>query len=192
MPNFRLPRALSARWQAESDGGLTHLDLRVEAQSIVADAVVIGSRSAARFGAHYRIVCREDWTTLRLDIETTDGRTLSVTSDGDGRWSDVGAHRLPIFDGCIDVDLEGSPFTNTLPIRRLDLDQTVGAVEFRMLYVPFDTFTPFVDRQRYRCTAPRRYRYEAVDGPFTADMTVDDDGLVVDYPPLFHRLAPQE
>jgi hypothetical protein len=47
-----------------------------------------------------------------------------------------------------------------------------------------------VDRQVYRCLeAETRYRYEAFDGSFSADITVDDDGLVVDYPPLFHRLS---
>jgi hypothetical protein len=57
-----------------------------------------------------------------------------------------------------------------------------------MLYVPFDTFRPLVDEQRYRCVSRLHYRYEAVDGSFDADITVDEDGLVVDYPPLFSRL----
>ena len=32
------------------------------------------------------------------------------------------------------------------------------------------------------------FRYEAVDGSFAADITVDADGLVVDYPSLFVRV----
>ena len=89
-------------------------------------------------------------------------------------------------DGCIDVDLAGSPFTNTLPIRRAGLVAGGEAIEFRMAYVPFDTFKPVVDEQRYRCLeADRLYRYEAVDRSFAADLTVDEDGLVTDYPGLF-------
>ena len=35
----------------------------------------------------------------------------------------------------------------------------------------------------------RLYRYEAADRSFTADLTVDEDGLVIDYPGLFARLS---
>ena len=98
------------------------------------------------------------------------------------------AAAVPELDGCIDIDLAGSPFTNTLPIRRRDLGPDVGAVEFRMLYVPFQTFEPTVDEQRYRCQRPGLYRYEAVDRSFAADLSVDEDGLVIDYPDLFHRI----
>ena len=56
-----------------------------------------------------------------------------------------------------------------------------------MLYVPFQTFEPTVDEQRYRCQRPGLYRYEAVDGSFAADLSVDEDGLVIDYP---HPLPP--
>jgi len=32
-------------------------------------------------------------------------------------------------------------------------------------------------------------RYEAIDGTFAANITVDRDGLVVDYPGIARRLA---
>jgi hypothetical protein len=61
-----------------------------------------------------------------------------------------------------------------------------------MLYIPFDTFEPLVDEQRYTCLEQRRiYRYEAVDRSFAADLPVDEDGLVLDYPTLFTRVQPQ-
>ena len=57
-----------------------------------------------------------------------------------------------------------------------------------MVYVPFDTFAPTLDGQCYRCLQPGRlYRYQALDRSFAADLSVDDDGLVVDYPTLFER-----
>jgi hypothetical protein len=33
-------------------------------------------------------------------------------------------------------------------------------------------------------------RYEASDGSFAADVTLDRDGLVIDYPGIARRLAP--
>jgi len=59
----------------------------------------------------------------------------------------------------------------------------------KMVYIPFTTFVPTVDEQRYRCIATDTlYRYEAVDRSFTADLPVDRNGLVTDYPSLFVRV----
>ncbi len=127
---------------------------------------------------------------LNLDLDTTNGRSLHVSSDGAGIWRDADGKSLPAFDGCVDIDLAGSPFTNTLPIRRLELKKASAAVKLRMLYVPFDTFEPIVDEQRYRCLEDGAlYRYEAVDRTFAADLPVDHDGLVLDYPTLFERIT---
>jgi hypothetical protein len=125
-----------------------------------------------------------------LELETTVNQTLFLIKDAVGHWSDRSGAHLPHLNGCIDIDLAGTPFTNTLPIRRLDLDVNDSPVEIKVVYVPFDTFTPFVDLQRYRCLERGRlYRYEAVDHSFSADLPVDSDGLVTDYPGLFKRVS---
>jgi hypothetical protein len=189
MSAFRPLAPLTARWRPEGGDGLEHLSLGPAGDGIVADGVIVGGRGGVPYGLRYRAVMDSNWTTLSLDIDTTDGRGLHVRSDGAGSWSDANGRSLLELDGCIDIDLAGSPFTNTLPIRRAGLSPETGAVEFRMLYVPFATFEPTVDEQRYTCLeAARLYRYEAVDRSFSADLTVDDDGLVVDYPTLFHRV----
>ncbi len=57
---------------------------------------------------------------------------------------------------------------------------------------PFDSFEPTVDGQHYTCLKDGKlYRYEAEDRSFTADLPVDADGLVIDYPTLFQRLSPE-
>jgi hypothetical protein len=136
------------------------------------------------------IACDAGWVVHTLDLETTAGQALYLVKDGNGCWTDRSGAHLPGFDGCSDIDLACTPITNTLPIRRLDLDVDDGPFELKMLYVPFDTFTPIVDEQRYRCLERRRlYRYEAVDGSFSAHLPVDPDGLVTDYPGLLERIA---
>ena len=190
MTVFRPLAEKSVRWQPVDGTGLEHLTARSEGASIVISSVVIGGRGGKPYGVHYRIECDQSWVVRRFDLETTDGRGLRLISDGSGRWTDARGERMPQFDGCIDIDLAGTPFTNTLPIRRIDLDVDQGAVEFSMLYVPFDTFAPTADGQRYRCLeVARRYRYEAVDRTFAADLTVDEDGFVIDYPTLFARVS---
>jgi hypothetical protein len=187
--SFRTLETRSVRWRPVAGGGLEHLTARRRNGSIVARSVVIGARGGAPYGVSYTIMCDTGWRVRSLDLTTTDDRRLQLASDGDGHWSGDGGHPLPQFDGCIDVDLAGTPFTNTLPIRRLDLDVGSEAVALSMVYVPFDTFSPTIDRQSYRCLQPGRlYRYQALDRSFAADLPVDGDGLVIDYPTLFERV----
>ena len=88
----------------------------------------------------------------------------------------------------IDVDLSATPFTNTLPIRRLGL-RGGQAETIRVVYVRFPGLEVTLERQRYTCLEPgRRYRYESVDSDFTREIEVDPDGLVVTYPGLFRRV----
>jgi hypothetical protein len=44
------------------------------------------------------------------------------------------------------------------------------------------------ERQRYTRLSLTHWRYEDESG-FTADLEVDEHGLVLDYPGLFHRLV---
>lgn len=186
MSAFRPLATKSVRWRPEEGVGLEHLTVQTVDGLIVARSVVIGERGGHPYGVRYTVTCDARWAVRRLDLETTDDRRVSLASDGQGHWIDAQRRPLPEFEGCIDIDLAGTPFTNTLPIRRLD---PVDVVELTMLYVPFDTFLPVIDEQRYRCLERGRlYRYEAVDRTFAADLPVDEDGFVLDYPTLFRRL----
>ena len=81
-----------------------------------------------------------------------------------------------------------TPFTNTLPIRRLKL-RAAQAAEIVTVYILVPSLTLTTDPQRYTCIEPlKRYRYESIDSDFTRDIEVDRRGLVVVYPGLFSRL----
>lgn len=95
------------------------------------------------------------------------------------------------FDGCLDVDIPLTPFTNTLPIRRLGL--RVGETrEIGVIYcdVLEEQIRPV--RQRYTRISGTEYHYENVPNDFEATIVVDESGLVVDYPELFVRTATLE
>lgn len=188
--SFRPPADLadgrSVRWRALEGDGLEHLTVRAQANGLRAEATVVGERDGSRFGASYRIDCDADFTVRSFDVVTTDGRGLAMTRR-DGAWHDGERGLLQAFDGCVDIDLSATPFTNTLPIRRLAWE--IGQQRrIAMLFVPFDSFEPFVTEQVYTCLAPRLFRFETADGSFTAELPVDEDGLVMDYPCLFQRL----
>jgi uncharacterized protein len=177
----------SLRWRPVGFDGLEHLTLRAGPLGVTASGVVIGERDGRSFGVSYQIECDAAWRVRVLDLRMTDGRALSLRSDGDGHWRSGAGEKLPEFDGCIDIDLASTPFTNTLPIRRLALPAG-GRAELSMVYVPFDDLFPVVDRQIYTAVKPgAHYLYEAADGSFAAELEVDTDGLVTDYPTLFLR-----
>jgi hypothetical protein len=113
---------------------------------------------------------------------------IDLVSDGTGRWRNAGGPALPDLDGAIDVDLSVTPFTNTLPIRRLDLAEGQRA-DIRAVYVHFPDLGLTIDRQRYTCLKRgSQYRYESLDSDFVRDIEIDADGLIVTYPGLFRRI----
>jgi len=173
--------------------GLEHLTVapipNAGAAAIRAAGIIIGGRGGTPYGVSYRIDCSAGWAVLSFSVETTDGRRLALLSDGKGHWRTEDGEPLPQFDGCIDIDLYGSPFTNSLPIRRLEMAPESGTARLSMLYIPFDTFEPVRDGQHYACIVPEKlYRYAAEDRDFTVDLPVDEDGLVIDYPIYFKRV----
>lgn len=111
---------------------------------------------------------------------------LWLGTDGAGRWGELnGAHR-PDLDGCSEIDLGITPFTNTVPIRRLQLDVGDGA-EITAATVDVETLGVVPVRQRYEHVAPQRWRYTNLESGESVELSVDDYGLVQDHPERFRR-----
>lgn len=190
---FQAIQPRTIRWRYLPDfavrGGQCHVALTAANGNLLAHGMAVGDVDGAPFAACFIVETDAQWRTRSVTVEAIDGRGFAIASDGEGAWTGQDGRRISLLDGCIDVDLQATPYTNTLPIRRLDLTPARGAVELDMAYVDFDTFEISRLAQRYTCLeAGRRYLYENADGSFAAEVTVDDEGLVVEYPPLFERL----
>lgn len=83
--------------------------------------------------------------------------------------------------GCLDLDLNFSPSTNLLPIRRLALAPGQSA-EVKAAWLRFPSFTLEPFEQVYRHTAASTYWYELADGEFVRELTVNAAGFVTSYP----------
>jgi hypothetical protein len=181
---------ITARWLEWSDGGLQHLELVASPSGFVARAHVIGTEDNIRFAARYEITLDGQWRTRSLVAEVLGGvPRIVLAGDGEGNWSDADGRAVEALAGAIDVDLPITPFTNTLPIRRLGL-ATGQSMDLRIAYVRVTLGIVEIDPQRYTCLEEgRRFRYESLDSDFKAEIAVDGDGLVLDYPELFRRVA---
>ena len=129
----------------------------------------------------YTVDCDEGWRTFRAAVEGWNGDEqvgMEFACD-DGSWT-MNGRGVPAVEGCVDVDLGFTPSTNLLPIRRLQLDVGASAeVRAAWLRFPEMEFQPL--GQRYTRTGGRTYRYESGNGAFTADLEVNDAGLVTRY-----------
>jgi len=90
----------------------------------------------------------------------------------------------------LDIDISHTPFTNTLPIHRLALTPGESA-DLLVAYITVPDLSVRPVQQRYTClshtTSGGVYRYEGLESNFTADLLVDAQGLVVDYPGIWKR-----
>jgi len=110
----------------------------------------------------YVITCDEGWRALSAKVGGwADGRTIDVeiSVDRDHRWR-INGRKCEAAAGCIDLDLNFSPSTNLLPIRRLDLAAGCeAAVTAAWLRFPDFNLEPL--DQLYRRLDAATYRYES-------------------------------
>lgn len=160
------------------------------------------------YTARYSLQADEHWTSCRLEV-TVEGAGwlrsvrleraagdwhVSAGEQGDldaallaagrSRTELPGSEEPERLHEALDVDLGGSPLTNTLPIRRLGLlgqpAGTSGTITAAWVLVPSLVVIP--SRQTYTVMGAGHIRYAS--GTFTADLSVDDDGYVLHYPGL--------
>ena len=183
-----MSRTVVARWRDWSDEGIEHLVLREGPEGIHAEAAVIGADDGETFAVRYRVTCDAGWRARHLEVGLVGAdRAIVLSSDGAGSWVDRAGAARPDLAGAIDVDITATAFTNTLPIRRLQL-RTGETETILVAWVEVPAFTVVAKPQRYTSLGPGRYRFEALDSGFTRDIEVDDDGLVRTYPDLFRRV----
>jgi hypothetical protein len=178
---------IQVMWHQLVDTGTEHLILREGAQ-IEADGLVVGELKEAAYRIRYNITCDRRWNVQAISAtDLLEDRSFSLTRQ-EADWLDGQGHPIASLRGCTDVDIMVTPFTNTLPIRRLKLEQG-QARNIVVVYVRVPDLNLARLEQRYTCLSRQAaggiYRYENLGSNFTADLRVDADGLVVEYPGYF-------
>lgn len=176
-------------WNAAHEGpGLEHLLL---SDGEASAAVLAFDDATGPFRLSYRLAWGPSWQLRQADLLVDTSRAshaLSLRTDGQGHWRDGHNRVLRALEGCLDIDIWPTPFTNSFPIRRAPM--AVGERrEFRVAWVSAPQLTVQPQAQAYTRLAERLYRFESLDGSgFRVDLPVDEDGVVLDYPGLFKRV----
>lgn len=154
----------------------------------------VGIEDGKAWALRYALELSPGWVTRSAHVV---GRSRSGThevridADGHGGWR-VDGESTPELDGCFDLDLEGSAFTNALPIHRLALGVGEKA-DSPAAYVRTTDLSVERLEQRYGRLQDEgeraRYEYEAPGFDFRSVLAYDTYGLVTEYPGIAVRVA---
>lgn len=113
---------------------------------------------------------------------------LWLATDGHGRWGEVnGAHRTEL-DGVDDIDVVGSTFPATVPLRRLPL--AIGdRAELPVITVDPETLAVVAEHRHYTRLGERRWRRWRSEDGGTDEFDVDDHGVIIDVPGCRQRAS---
>jgi len=172
----------TARWRTWDHEHLETLTLRWENEGWTATGEV--GREAITYVIRLSATWQVRQFLLFRDLDEPD---LWLGADGTGRWGEMNGAVRDDLAGCTDIDLPVTPFTNSIPIRRLTLGIDDHA-DVMAAMIDVESLGVVPVRQRYRRLAARRFEYSNLDSGYVAEFDVDEYGLVHDHPAEFRRL----
>ena len=164
-------------WRRLRGPGLERCTLRESDTGARLDGTVLTILDGRATEVRYSVRTDERWVTREVIVALDDGterRRCDLAHDGQGGWTTGEGRPIAAVQGCLDVDLEVSPSTNTLPIRRLG-----GSAEVEAAWVRFPSLAVERLTQRYERLGDRRWRYSS-DG-FKAMLELSPESLVLRY-----------
>jgi hypothetical protein len=147
------------------------------------------------FNASFELSVSEAGKVNRLLLRTStveEERHLAISHTDDGDWlvdRGQGAEKAD-FDGAVDVDVQFAVLFNAIPIRRLGLHLEAAEHVLPVVYVSLPDLSVKLVRQTYRTVSvgDDQSVVNYASGDFSQDITVDRQGLVLDYPQVSHRI----
>jgi hypothetical protein len=157
---------------------------------------LVGATTAVEDGGawavRYEIVVDDAWLTRAAHVRSRSAsgdHEVRLEADGSGHWR-IGGSAAPELDGCLDVDLEASSCTNTLPVHRLGLAVGEGADAPAAYVRAVDVDIERLEQRYVRIEddgARGQFDYTAPAFEYRGLLVYDGSGLVLDYPGIAIR-----
>lgn len=180
-----------------------HLDARVGFEVVFLQRVADGFRfeghataveEGEAWAIRYVFTLDAGWATRSAHIlgrSALGEHEVLLEGDGTGGWRIDGAPAAQL-DGCVDVDLEASTFTNAFPVHRLGLDVGQRADAPAAYVRALDLRVERLEQSYARLPDDgnrSRYDYAGPAFDYRADLVYDEFGLVLDYPGIAVRVV---
>jgi hypothetical protein len=193
-------------WSKDDPFGTELAQVNLSDTRLDATGVAIGT-DPCPYRLEYELSTAEDFVTAQLVVRTAGNgwrRALRLDRSSSGDWSctteqDGDLDRPPpggslaAVGGALDCDLGLSPLTNSMPVLRHRLHETSAQVNLLMAWVAVPELAVYPSAQRYSFVRHESgssiVRFESLDADFNAEITFDEDGIVLDYPGIARLVA---
>lgn len=185
-----MPRQTAFRHRGGRDG-FEIVFIETLGDGHVLRGVTTAVENGVTWSVSYDVALDHGWRTTSVTVvgrSAAGDRAMSAERGPKGVWVVDGSVR-PDLDGCVDIDLESSLVTNTMPVHRLPAD---GARhDTPAAFVRADSLAVERLEQSYqylgRGDEGPAFAYESQTFDFSCRLVFDASGLVTEYPGLGHR-----
>jgi hypothetical protein len=190
-------------WQRYDGRGSELCSVDVRSDRLTAYGTALGLAELA-YRIDYRVETSAGFATSSCEVHATGAgwsRRLVLRGHGAGHWEVDASATGPVamappggasamLAGALDIDIGYSPMTNTLPVRRLALPDAPAGEAYDVVVAWIDVPSLVVQpmRQTYTALGADAARFSA--SGFSAELALDDLGLVTDYPELATAATP--
>lgn len=178
-------------WKNEEQFGCEHFSLRKEDTRFLAKGTIIYVEED-KTDAHiveYQVNLDLNWITKELKIVIDGHDSLDLRSDCKGCWYDINGNEMDRLAGAIDIDISATPFSNSLPINRIEWSPDQEC-HFEMVYISIPSLEVKKVPQSYKYISnednKKFFNYRCYD--YETTICVDGDGTVISYPNVFSRV----
>lgn len=179
-------------WKGIYYQSLEYFNLSTKEESYRAESKIIGCHEDNMYTLDYRILIDENWIVQDFLIESEINKVKRTFSGkrNQNQWEINGVVHSE-YNNFKFIDISLTPFTNTLPVNNLKLSES-SSQKIDVMYIDVLQHHIKPVQQQYTRTAVNKYLYENIEIDFKAEISVDESGLVTNYPELFEKIADAE
>lgn len=173
-------------WKGLNDPTFEHCLVSRMPGAIVVQSKIEGTVNNEQTIVEYRLELDTAWSLQSVQLSMTQPavRSIRLTHNKFGEWVDDQLKTWPQLDGCMEVDISLTPFTNTLPVKRLCFKPGESR-EIKVVYFDLPSFEISMKPQRYTYLGDNVFRFESLDADYVNEITFNAAGFVQHYPDLF-------
>lgn len=174
-------------WKGLEDPTLEHCTITSSPGKILVQSKIGGLVNEVQMVVEYELQLDTLWNVSSVEVKINDAlqpQFLKLVYSPTGEWTDAALHVRHDLKGCKDIDISLTPFTNTLPVKRLCLEKGESR-EIKVVYIDLPAFDVKAQQQRYTYLGNNRFAFEVPDTGYKNEITFTADGYVWHYPNLF-------